>query len=134
MDTWIKPTFKRDLSQLGSNQTGFLTVTGEMRIVKGGKHSVAGNWNMMGFNEDVVRGRKKNSGNAPEGKGAYQIYVRKVNGVRFPINVIPGNKIPQCKKRIHQKRAYPSKISVLLSTRLSLDRVLATGTPSNSTL
>jgi hypothetical protein len=59
--TWIKPTYKRDLSQLGSNQAGFLTVSGDMRIVKGEKHSVAGKWNMMGFNDGVVRGRKKNS-------------------------------------------------------------------------
>lgn len=102
--TWVKPTFKRDFSQLGSNKAGFLTVSGDMRIAKGEKHSVTGKWNMMGFNDDVVRGRKKEPADDPEGKGAYQIYVRKVNGVRFPIHVIPGNKIMQCKKKIHQKK------------------------------
>lgn len=105
--TWIKPTFKRDFSKLGSNKTGFLTVSGDMRIAKGEKHSVTGKWNMMGFNDDVVRGRRKEPSNEPSGKGSYQIYVRKVNGVRFPINVIPGNKIMQCKKKIHQKKGIP---------------------------
>ena len=50
---WIKPTYKRDFSQLGSNKTGFLTVSGDMRIAKGEKHSVTGKWNMMGYNDDV---------------------------------------------------------------------------------
>ena len=50
---WIKPTYKRDFSQLGSNKVGFLTVSGDMRIAKGEKHSVTGKWNMMGFNDDV---------------------------------------------------------------------------------
>ena len=43
--------------------------------------------------------RQKNPGNEPEGKI--------VNGVRFPINVIPGNKILQCKKKTHQKKGMP---------------------------
>lgn len=57
--TWVKPTFKRDFSQLGSNSSGFMNVSGDMKIAKGEKHSVAGKWSMLGYNDDVVRGKKK---------------------------------------------------------------------------
>jgi hypothetical protein len=142
--TWIKPTYKRDFSQLGSNKSGFLTVSGDMRIAKGEKHSVTGKWNMMGFNDDVrlrcscvlacdkhqltifiavrmvllsviqiVRGRKKKIDDGPGGKGQYQIYVRTIKGVRFPINAIPSNKISQVKKKIHQKKGIPIQDQML---------------------
>ena len=107
MGTWVKPAFKRDFSQLGSNKSGFLTVSGDMRIAKGEKHSVTGKWNMMGFNDDVVRGKSKKNEDKDGGKGSYQIYVRKVNGVRFPISALPGHKISMCKKKIHQKKGIP---------------------------
>mmetsp|Transcript_26264 Transcript_26264/g.56317 ORF Transcript_26264/g.56317 Transcript_26264/m.56317 type:complete len:191 (+) Transcript_26264:102-674(+) len=57
--TWIKPTFKRELGPVGSRGLGFIAASGNMKIAKGEKHSVAGKWNMLGYNDDVVRGRKK---------------------------------------------------------------------------
>ncbi|KAL3913644.1 MAG: hypothetical protein SGARI_000552 [Bacillariaceae sp.] len=111
--TWIKPTYKRDFSQLGSNKAGFLTVSGDMRIAKGEKHSVTGKWNMMGFNDDIVRGRTKENNDDPAGNGKYQIYVRTIKGVRFPIQAIPSNKISQVKKKIHQKKGFPVEDQML---------------------
>lgn len=104
---WVKPTFKRDMSQLGSNQAGFLNISGEKRISRGEKHSVTGKWNMLAHNDDVVRGRKKSSSDDDDKKGTWTIYVRKPDKVTFPISVIPGNKITQCKKKIHEKRGIP---------------------------
>ena len=105
--TWIKPVFKRDFSQLGSNSSGFMTVSGNMRIAKGEKHSIGGKWNMLGFNDDVVRGKKKKKTDDDGKKGPFEIFVRKVDGSRFPISVIPGNKISDCKKKIHSKKRIP---------------------------
>jgi hypothetical protein len=104
---WVKPTFKRDMSQLGSNQVGFLIVSGDKPIVKGEKHSVGGKWSMLGHNDDVVRGRKKSGTDDDDMKGPWTIYVRKPNKVTFPISVIPGNKITQCKKKIYEKKEIP---------------------------
>ena len=105
--TWIKPIFKRDFSQLGSNSSGFMNVSGNMKIVKGEKHSIAGKWNMLGFNDDVVRGRKKEKKDDSDEKGPYKIYVRKPSGSRFPISVAPGNKIRYCKTKILAKKNIP---------------------------
>lgn len=105
--TWIKPIFKRDFSQLDANSSGFMTVSGNMRIAKGEKHSIGGKWNMLGFNDDVVRGRKKNKTDDSGKKGKWEIFVRKVDGSRFPISVIPGNKIEDCKKKVYAKKRIP---------------------------
>ena len=105
--TWIKPVFKRDFSQLSSNSSGFMTVSGNMRIAKGEKYSIGGKWNMLGFNDDVVRGKKKNKIDDLDKKGPWEIFVRKVDGSRFPISVIPGNKISDCKKKIFAKKDIP---------------------------
>jgi len=106
--TWVKPIFKRDFSQLGANSSGFLNVSGNMRIAKGEKHSVAGKWNMLGYNDNVVRGRKKpKNDDDDDGKGPWQIYVRKPDDSRFPLTVIPGNKISACKTKIFKKKGIP---------------------------
>ncbi len=105
--TWIKPVFKRDFSQLGANSSGFMTVSGNMRIAKGEKHSIGGKWNMLGFNDDVVRGKEKKKTDEDDKRGPFEIFVRKVDGTRFPISVIPGNKISDCKKKIHSKKRIP---------------------------
>jgi hypothetical protein len=105
---WVKPTFKRDFSKLESNTTGFMTVSGDMKIAKGERHSVAGKWNMMGFNDDVVRGKKKKKDDDDMNKGPYEIFVRKPSGVRFPIkDVIPANRIYLIKKKIYKEHGIP---------------------------
>ena len=105
---WIKPTFKRNFSQLESNSTGFMTVSGNMKIAKGERHSIAGKWNMLGFNDDVVRGKKKKKDDDDGSKGPYEIFVRKPSGVRFPVkDVIPGNRISLIKKKIYKEHGIP---------------------------
>jgi len=107
--TWVKPTFKRDFSQLGKNSSGFMNVSGNMRIAKGEKHSIGGTWNMLGFNDDIVRGKKKPKKDDSNTKGPWTIYVRKHSGSRFPISVIPGKKISDCKTKILAKKGIPIK-------------------------
>mmetsp|Transcript_3346 Transcript_3346/g.7906 ORF Transcript_3346/g.7906 Transcript_3346/m.7906 type:complete len:2026 (+) Transcript_3346:160-6237(+) len=108
MGIWIKPTFTRDFSQLDSNSSGFMTVSGEKKIKRGEKFSVGGKWNMYGFNDDVVRGRSKKAkpGNDND-KNKWQIYVRKVDGQRFPIDTIPTHKVSVCKTKIEKKKNIP---------------------------
>lgn len=61
----------------------------------------------------IVRGKKKKTNDEPGAKGNYQIYVRTIKGVRFPINAIPSNKISQVKKKIHQKKGIPIEDQML---------------------
>jgi len=104
--TWVKPTYKRDFSSLGPNTSGFIDVSGNVK--KGSKLSVAGKWKLMGFNDDVVRGRKKKDPDEDPSKGKWTIYVRrKASGVRFPLSVIPGTRISKCKDKIQAKKGLP---------------------------
>jgi len=107
--TWVKPTFKQDFSKLSSNSTGFLNVSGDMKISKGERHSVAGKWNMLGFNDDIVRGSKKKKNKEEGNKGPWEIFVvKQPSGERFLIkSTIPGNKIAQIKTKIHREKAIP---------------------------
>ena len=108
MGIWIKPTFTRDFSQLDSNSSGFMTVSGEKTIKRGEKFSVSGKWNMYGFNDDVVRGRSKKAKPGNDNiKNKWQIYVRKVDGQRFPIDTIPTHKLSVCKTKIERKKNIP---------------------------
>ena len=56
---------------------------------------------------------KKKTSDEMGGQGKYQIYVRTIKGVRFPINAIPSNKISQVKKKIHQKKGIPIEDQML---------------------
>merc|ERR1712124_12902 len=67
-----------------------------------------GRWNMLGFNDDVVRGKtKKKKDIDGDKKGPWEIFVKKPSGSRFPIFVIPGNKIAQCKTKICSEKGIP---------------------------
>lgn len=105
--TWVKPTYKRDFSQLGSNSSGFINVSGAMKIAKGGKYSVPGRWNVLGYNDDVVRGRPKKQDDDDRTKGLWKIFVRTPSGECFPIFAIPGTKIALCKTKIYDEKEIP---------------------------
>lgn len=72
-------------------------------------HTIAENYN----HPQIVRGRTKENNDDPAGNGKYQIYVRTIKGVRFPIQAIPSNKISQVKKKIHQKKGFPVEDQML---------------------
>ena len=105
--TWVKPIFKRDFSELDHNTSGFMS-DGNKAIAKGGKLSVAGKWNVMGFNDDLVRGKKKMKEDDDDpSKARWEIFVRKPCGSQFPISVIPGNKITKFKTKILAEKGIP---------------------------
>ena len=75
---------------------------------------------MLGFNDDIVRGKKKGKAiDASVNTGSWEIFVRRPNnGSRFPISVIPGNKIKNIKMKIKEKKSIP-----LEDQRLSFNNV-----------
>eukprot|EP00536_Pseudo-nitzschia_multiseries_P017677 jgi/Psemu1/226071/e_gw1.1720.2.1 len=63
---------------------------------------------MIGFNDDVVRGKKKKTDHKDPNKGPWTVYVRKPSGTTFPLpSAIPGNRISRCKEKILKAKGIP---------------------------
>lgn len=60
---WVRPQLKRDMSALADGTTGFLQVSGQLERQE--KHSIGGAWKMLGFNDQVKTGQRKQAAKWP---------------------------------------------------------------------